>query len=366
MGSELSCPCGERQDIQVEESKEKHVDIVEELLKGKLTEDDIFFQFVYGGSKICIIRNDQFEAFFSNRNFLKLSSKQEINYYYNLVYLTNSVFSFDKNYVLIFMQFTPGLEDKSVRNSSYINSQRSNNRKAKMDYKTYYKIEIINLVSNESNKIMEQLLNDLNNNLKRDFLFYGVIHEIEDADINYINVPNLPNLPLSSRNKKNYENKRNYKILYKKSLLKENINCKYSIEYFEGVLDRDLLSEILSSEKNSKKILKAILVDSSKKELQNNSNAHNSHNGNNSPRNYYFIFEENLEFQNNLVYLVIEMTQGNTADKIFLQDITIKLNDYQNEYKLCCLLNEEKKIYVIFAADSETLMGTETPYESEF
>jgi hypothetical protein len=355
MGSELSCPCGERQDIHVEESKVKHVDIVEELLKGKLTEDDIFFQFVYGGSKICIIRNDQFEAFFTNRNFLKLSSKQEINYYYNLVYLTNSVFSFDKNYVLIFMQFTPGLEDKSVRNSSYINSQRTNNRKAKMDYKTYYKIEIINLVSNEPNKVMEQLLNDLNNNLKKDFLFYGVINDIEEIDIN----------PIANFNtKKNYEsvsNKRSYKILYKKSLLKENINCKYSIESYEGFLDRDLLSEILSSEKNSKKILKAIIVDSSKNDFNYYSNGQTP----GAPKNYYFIFEENLEFENNLVYLVIEMTQGNTPDKIFLQDITIKLNDYQNEYKLCCLLNEEKKFYVIFAADSETL-GGETPYESEF
>ncbi len=46
MGSESSCPCGERQDIYVKESKEKHVDILEELLKGNLTQDGIFFQFV--------------------------------------------------------------------------------------------------------------------------------------------------------------------------------------------------------------------------------------------------------------------------------------------------------------------------------
>ena len=204
-------------------------------------------------------------------------------------------------------------------------------------------------MSNEPKRVVEQLLNDLNTNLKKDFLFYGAINDIEEQEL----TSNIVNINLKSSY--SLTAKRSYKILYKRSLLKENTNCRYTIDTYEGSLDRDSINEILSTDKNSNKFLKAIMVDSSKNDNLSSSQQ--------LSKNYYFIFEENLGYENNLVYLVIEMSQGNTSDKIFLQDITIKFNDYQNEYKLCCLLYDDKKIYVIFAADSDTLDGEETPFE---
>ena len=44
MGSELSCPCGARQDIDQETPKENNKDIIEEVMKGKLSKDQILFR----------------------------------------------------------------------------------------------------------------------------------------------------------------------------------------------------------------------------------------------------------------------------------------------------------------------------------
>jgi len=346
MGSELSCPCGNRNDVETVPTKEKVDDIVQELLKSKLSEDDLQFQYIYDQSKICLIRGDQFEPFFANRNFLKTSTKKEINYYYNLIHISN--FSFEKNLLFIFLQYTPGMEDKSMIRNTLNTSRTKKNNKASFDYKTNYKIETINLVSNDKKKVSEQILNDINSNLKKDFIFYGLIKNLDDQ-FDRINT-NQNNLTTSTGLN------RTYKFLYKRSLLKEVIDCRYSIETFEGKLTRDILNEILSEEANTKKLLKSIVCDSNLSLCTSVSKSINF-----DSKNYYFIYEENLNMPQNYVYLVVEMVQGSTPEKIFLQDITVKLNDYQNDYKLCCFVGDEKKFFIIFAADLEAL-DLETPF----
>lgn len=78
MGSELSCPCGNR-NMDIEETpKPKETDIIQEVMRGKLLPEELLYDYTYDKTKVCLIRTDQIEGFFSNRNLLKLSSKKEV------------------------------------------------------------------------------------------------------------------------------------------------------------------------------------------------------------------------------------------------------------------------------------------------
>lgn len=77
MGSELSCPCGNR-PLETEETPYK-MDIIEEVMQGKLPPEDIIYTYVYDRTKVCLIRTDDLEKFFNNRNLLRLPDKKEVN-----------------------------------------------------------------------------------------------------------------------------------------------------------------------------------------------------------------------------------------------------------------------------------------------
>jgi hypothetical protein len=229
MGSELSCPCGDRNDIEKEEPPKMNTDIVKEVMRGKLLPEELLYEYTYDQSKVCLIRTDQLEGFFANRNLLKLSTKKEINYYYNITYITN--FLGKNDLVFVLLQYTPGMEDKSFNRSSsffntgnsYISSGQSKKKRStnkSLDYSANYKVEKVNLVSNEKSKVIEHILNDLNSKVKKDFLFYGIVNDFDNEETPGSNTKqeiefNLKSSTNSISNK--FYSPRTFKILYKRA-----------------------------------------------------------------------------------------------------------------------------------------------------
>lgn len=77
-------------------------------------------------------------------------------------------------------------------------------------------------------------------------------------------------------------------------------------------------------------------------------------------KTYYFIFEEDLyqAEEGGYDYLVITMEKGKNPNEMYVQDIAKKLNDYQSQFKLSCIVSDEKTIFLILFAKVEMM---ETP-----
>jgi hypothetical protein len=54
------------------------------------------------------------------------------------------------------------------------------------------------------------------------------------------------------------------------------------------------------------------------------------------------------------------MEKGNNPNEMYVQDLAKKLNDFQGNYKLDCIVSEEKIIFLILSVPLETLEN-ETP-----
>jgi hypothetical protein len=65
---------------------------------------------------------------------------------------------------------------------------------------------------------------------------------------------------------------------------------------------------------------------------------------------YYFIFEENITEQVEYDYLIISMDKRSHSNETFMQDISKKLNDFQNDYSLSCFVSDQKTIFLILAS----------------
>ena len=98
MGNELSCPCGNRTDIE-ETPKEVSNDILQTVLRGKLTKDQLIYEYTASNdkmkSKICLLTTINLEGFFNNRNLLSVDNKREINCY--TIIAQDSLTSTDKS-----------------------------------------------------------------------------------------------------------------------------------------------------------------------------------------------------------------------------------------------------------------------------
>lgn len=113
---------------------------------------------------------------------------------------------------------------------------------------------------------------------------------------------------------RDFTNTRNYKILYKKSVLATN-GEKLSVEFMKSSLVdfKDNLEAKIA--KNGDKVLKSIILEEKEEELENN---------------YYLVFE-NTSFD--LDSLILEVRKGNKEDEIFVTDVTKKLNDFLTTVK---------------------------------
>ena len=81
MGSELSCPCGTRQDIEQDAPKESNKDIIEEVMKGKLSKDQLLYEYTTSSdtmsSKICLVSTSNLDAYFAKTTNQQPEPKQD-------------------------------------------------------------------------------------------------------------------------------------------------------------------------------------------------------------------------------------------------------------------------------------------------
>lgn len=327
MGSELSCPCGGRQDMEQETPSDNNKDIIEEIMRGKLSKDQILFEYTSTAetqsSKICLVSTSNLEGFFANRNLLIISSKSEINLYYNTIFISN--FLNQESLACILLQYKKDQEDKS---SFYTKPSSSTKRSYKNDYNAVYKVESINFVSNENDKIKEQILNDLYSHLRKQYRFYGIITDNSDVkgEENMSRSFGLTSSTIKVR--------KNYKILYKKSKLTDNLDIKYSVDILEDNLTSNNITKILAENKD--KTLKSVIQEY-------------NFNDQNSKFCFFFIFEGNKitpEYDES-EFLVVKIEKDKTTSDSFLKDIAEKVN-IQEGATLLSVINDRNGFFLVF------------------
>ena len=325
MGNELSCPCASDYDFEKPNEKKNDVNIIEEVMKGKLSKEDLLFEYKCSNdfytTKICLTSTKNLESFFLNRNLLIVESKLEINLYYQNIFISNFL-NFD-SLATILLQF------KKEENEKLLNNVLISNRKGYKtnDYNAIYKVETINFVSNEFIKIKEQILNDLNSQLKKEYRLYGIITDLDEIndDTTSINFTNSI-----------YVKNKTYKILYKKSKITDNLDIRYSVEVLNDRLNSNNISKLLLENKD--KTLKSVIRENS--------------NNNKYPFCYFFIFEGNKitpEYDEN-EFLVVKIDKDKSTSDGFLKDIAEKINSQNNAF-LLSIINDLNGFFLVFKID---------------
>jgi hypothetical protein len=381
MGDELSCPCGNRQDItDLQNNNKVQKDIIEEVMQGKLSKDELIYQCSSTNdilcSKICLLGSKNIEGFFANRNLLIIDNKNEINLYYSNIFISN--FLNQNDLACVILQYKKGNEDKSqyyLKNSisnSIALSHSTNYSKKKMmkynnDINAIYKVDTINFVSNNREKIKEQILNDLYSQLKKEYFFYGILkygnsdnieniykhnnyNKINDKDINKDFVtPGASDYEINqsffNNMSKKIENK-NYKILYKKSKFTDNLEINYSVDILNERLNSNSITKILKQNKD--KTLKSVI-----KEINENENEY--------PFIYFFIFEGNNitpEYDEN-EFLVVKIEREKTTTEGFLKDIVEKIN-FEKTATLLTVINDDNGFFLVFKFSFDSIDEDET------
>ena len=294
-------------------------------MKGKLSKEDLLFEYKCSNdfytTKICLTSTKNLESFFLNRNLLIVESKLEINLYYQNIFISNFL-NFD-SLATILLQF------KKEENEKLLNNVLISNRKGYKtnDYNAIYKVETINFVSNEFIKIKEQILNDLNSQLKKEYRLYGIITDLEELKDDSISV-NFSN-SVFIKNK-------TYKILYKKSKITDNLDIRYSVEVLNDRLNSNNISKLLLENKD--KTLKSVIRENS--------------NNNKYPFCYFFIFEGNKitpEYDEN-EFLVVKIDKDKSTSDGFLKDIAEKINSQNNAF-LLSIINDLNGFFLVFKID---------------
>jgi len=377
MGDELSCPCGNRQDItDLQNNNKVQKDIIEEVMQGKLSKDELIYQCSSTNdilcSKICLLGSKNIEGFFANRNLLIIDNKNEINLYYSNIFISN--FLNQNDLACVILQYKKGNEDKSqyyLKNSisnSIALSHSTNYSKKKMmkynnDINAIYKVDTINFVSNNREKIKEQILNDLYSQLKKEYFFYGILkygnsdnieniykHNNNNKDINKDFItPGASDYEINqsffNNMSKKIENK-NYKILYKKSKFTDNLEINYSVDILNERLNSNSITKILKQNKD--KTLKSVI-----KEINENENEY--------PFIYFFIFEGNNitpEYDEN-EFLVVKIEREKTTTDGFLKDIVEKIN-FEKTATLLTVINDDNGFFLVFKFSFDSIDEDET------
>lgn len=92
MGITDSCPCtakGTQEPIKDPLKDQNSRDIVDKLLYGKMTLNNLLYYYDYDRTKVCLIKTKDLADFFNSKNLMRLPNKKEINYYYDKISITN-------------------------------------------------------------------------------------------------------------------------------------------------------------------------------------------------------------------------------------------------------------------------------------
>lgn len=343
MGQELSCPCDCSNKIELIEEKPKlNIDITEALLQGKLQEKEIIFERVSGDWKVMIIKTRDLIRFFNTKKLRLIYNHKEIFYYYSTVYLTNFLAN-DLSFIIF--KHVKGEEDKTNR---IIDNRGSFKRKSiSLEDKSIFKVENLNLVSNDKNKIREHILSDINSNLSKDYIFCGIVADSDDLfPINNNTDYSELKSSINSAPNKRVKSLRSFQLIYKRVFMRSLLKCSYDVEIFEGELNERNINKLILSDKYKNMLLKAVMLD-------NNEDKNNV---------YYFIFCKNETFPNEIAeYTLIQVEKGKDKEMLFAEDIARKLEFIQDKFNLACVVTDyvrQKCYFVLVDLDFDFDMDT--------
>lgn len=355
MGNEMSCPCSNEYE-PMEETKDPDYavkqDIIKEVMKGRLPKDKLIYEyscnnkFLY--TKVCLISTNNIEYFFNNRNLLIIEKKSEINYYYNSIFLSN--FINQNNLTCIILQFNkdnPNERLTTLNSASFYRDSSSPKKLLNNDYSAIYKVENLNFMSKECDKMKEQLLNDLYSQLKRQYRFLGIVSDEQNEDLfsmSFISYDQKRFTSNSALNTISPNAPKSYKLLYKKSKLTDNLDVRYSISILTQPLNEESILTILRENKD--KSLISVFEE----------NYFDSARLNKSKLCYFFLFESNKitpEFDES-EFLVVKMDKEKNSPDTFLKDIAEKIV-MQEDVELLSIISIKTGFYLIFKMEINEL-----------
>jgi len=118
MGITDSCPCAGRENQPIDDfKKDKKDDILDKLLYGKMTLNNLLYYYDYDHTKVCLIKTKELNEFFNSKNLMRLPYKKEINYYYDKVSITNFL-DYNETTFLI-LEFTQKSYEKSTKDLKF-------------------------------------------------------------------------------------------------------------------------------------------------------------------------------------------------------------------------------------------------------
>jgi hypothetical protein len=214
MGTIGTICCPKRVDVASETKKETPNDVVNEIMRNKMTPKQIMYDYVYESVKICLIKSDHVEGFFKNRNLFKIPNYEEVNYYYNNFTITN--FLGKRSIILVLLQQLNEIK----KQDSFL-----------------YQVEEINYLETTNESALHVLGNDLKLKSIKNYVFQGIINN--SRKLNKV-----------------------FKLVYKKNNLL-GLEANYEVHAHKAALDEDAIKYILGEEKYKHKLLKAIVVDKS-------------------------------------------------------------------------------------------------------
>jgi hypothetical protein len=116
MGIIDSCPCSRKEkDILIEKKKESNSNenIVDKLLYGKMTLNNLLYYYDYDRTKVCLIKTKDLTDFFYSKNLIRLPNKKEINYYYDKISITNFLDYNETTFII--MEYTQKYFEKNTK-----------------------------------------------------------------------------------------------------------------------------------------------------------------------------------------------------------------------------------------------------------
>ena len=116
MGITDSCPCsgnGAPDQIRDLAKEQNSKDIVDKLLYGKMTLNNLLYYYDYDRTKVCLLKTKDLTDFFNSKNLLRMPNKKEINYYFDKISITNFL-DFNET-TFIILEYTQKYYEKNSR-----------------------------------------------------------------------------------------------------------------------------------------------------------------------------------------------------------------------------------------------------------
>lgn len=223
MGNEMFCPCS-NPDLELNKNGNNCRDNDSDIYKLKLTLKQLIYHYEFQTCKAYLLKTDQLEDFFANRNFLIYSYKKNSKSYFNQVFVSNFIASSDDS-VFVIMKYDESFETLPFDSNVYAKLS-----KQYAEHTGKYTIETIE-ISDSDDKLVNEITYNLNSISNKSFHFVGIIKE-------------------------NSNKKKQYKIVYKYNFSVDEYH--YSVGILLEQLSQENIMKVIDRKEFKGKQLKSI------------------------------------------------------------------------------------------------------------